>query len=120
MANPESTATEQITVEVAYALPERQRIISFKVNKGCTALEAVRQSGIVVDFPEIDPESADMGIFAKNLDGKAMPLPGEYELRERDRVEIYRPLQADPKEARAKRAARAKAAKSDGADESED
>jgi putative ubiquitin-RnfH superfamily antitoxin RatB of RatAB toxin-antitoxin module len=119
MANPEPL-TDQITVEVAYALPQRQRIIAFKVKKGCTALDAVRQSGIVNDFPEIDPDTADLGIFAKNLDGKALPLPGEYELRERDRVEIYRPLQADPKEARAKRAAKAKAAKSDGEEDSGD
>jgi putative ubiquitin-RnfH superfamily antitoxin RatB of RatAB toxin-antitoxin module len=119
MANPEP-ATNLIIVEVAYALPQRQRIISFKVKKGCSALEAVRQSGIVNDFPEIDPDTADLGIFAKNLDGKALPLPGEYELRERDRVEIYRPLLADPKEARAKRAAKAKASRVDDQEEPED
>lgn len=111
MASPETEKSPRISVEVAYALPQRQRIISLRVSEGCTALEAVKQSGIVNDFPEIDPDSADMGIFAKNLDGKAMPLPNEYVLREMDRVEIYRPLLADPKEARAKRAARAKVAR---------
>jgi putative ubiquitin-RnfH superfamily antitoxin RatB of RatAB toxin-antitoxin module len=97
-----------IAVEVAYALPERQRIIKLQVRPGCTALEAVRQSGIVREFPGLDIETADMGIFAKNLDGKQLALPAEYVLKARDRVEIYRPLQADPKAARQQRAAKAK------------
>lgn len=107
MSESEST----ISVEVAYALPTRQRIKAFKVAKGCTALDAVKQSGITREFPEIDLDQADMGIFAKNLDGKTLPLPGDYLLREGDRVEIYRPLQADPKAARQQRAAKAKEAK---------
>jgi putative ubiquitin-RnfH superfamily antitoxin RatB of RatAB toxin-antitoxin module len=105
MEKPESTP---ITVEVAYALPERQRIIKLQVQPGCTALEAVRLSGIAREFPGLDVDQADMGIFAKNLDGKLLPAPGEYVLKPRDRVEIYRPLQADPKAARAQRAAKVK------------
>jgi uncharacterized protein len=97
-----------INVEVAYALPDRQRIKSLTVITGCSALDAVKQSGITVDFPDIDPDTAAMGIFAKNLDGKTLPLPAAYSLKAGDRVEIYRPLQADPKAARAQRAARAK------------
>lgn len=115
MEQPEKTS---MAVEVAYALPERQRIIRLQVARGCTALEAVRQSGIAREFPGLDIENADMGIFAKNLDGKLLPLPGDYVLKPRDRVEIYRPLQADPKAARQQRAAKMKEKK--GADAAED
>jgi len=99
---------ELITVEVAFALPERQRILSLKVRPGCTALQAAQQSGIAHEFPGLDLDAADMGIFSKNLDGKLLPVPAEYVLKARDRVEIYRPLLADPKVARAQRAAKAK------------
>ena len=105
MAN-ELVSQDSIVVEVAYALPLRQRIISLQVKSGCTAHEAVLQSGITLEFPEIDPETADMGIFAKNLDGKTLPLPKEYQLKPMDRVEIYRPLLIDPKAARLARAAK--------------
>lgn len=109
-----------IRVEVAYALPERQRIIALQVPEGCTAYEAVQKSGITLEFPAIDPDSADMGIFAKNLDGKVLPLPKDYVLREKDRVEIYRPLIADPKAARQARAARVKESRAqDGQEEAQ-
>lgn len=106
---------ERIAVEVAYALPRHQRIIALRVMPGTTALEAVRQSGISLEFPEIDPATATMGIFSRLLDGKLLPLPAEYRLQPRDRVEIYRPLLADPKAARARRAAKARQSKRDGA-----
>jgi putative ubiquitin-RnfH superfamily antitoxin RatB of RatAB toxin-antitoxin module len=102
MEKPESL----ITVEVAYALPERQRILSVQVPAGTTALQAARLSGITREFPDIDLDAADMGVFSKNLDGKTLPLPADYVLKPRDRVEIYRPLIADPKAARAQRAAK--------------
>ncbi len=105
------TDNSLIVVEVAYALPERHSIKSLKVREGCTALEAVIASNITQDFPEIDPATADMGIFSKNLDGKTLPLPADYQLKAGDRVEIYRPLIADPKDARLQRAARVKAAR---------
>lgn len=108
MEEIERSAAEPLLVEVAYALPQRQRIISLQVPAGCTAYEAVLRSGIVREFPELDPETADMGIFARNLDGKVLPLPKEYRLKPRDRVEIYRPLLADPKAARQARAAKVK------------
>lgn len=104
---------ELITVEVAYALPDRQRILTFQVKSGTTARQAAAQSGITREFPEIDIASADMGIFSKNLDGKLLPTPDEYVLKEKDRVEIYRPLTADPKAARKKRAVEAKARKAE-------
>jgi putative ubiquitin-RnfH superfamily antitoxin RatB of RatAB toxin-antitoxin module len=107
-------ADVRIAVEVAYALAERQRIIALEVVPGTTAMEAVLQSGIVREFPEIDPAAADMGVFAKPLDGKSLPLPGDYRLKPRDRVEIYRPLLADPKAARAQRAQKARHSKAQG------
>lgn len=95
-----------INVEVAYALPDVQKIIPLKVEEGCTAYEAVIRSRIVDIFPEIDPESAPMGIFAK-----AIRDPKTEVLKEGQRVEIYRPLVIDPKQARANRAAKLKAEK---------
>ncbi|MGM0766390.1 MAG: RnfH family protein [Pseudomonadota bacterium] len=88
-----------IRVEVAYARPDKQEIIGLQVPTGTTALEAVKRSGIVEVFPEIDPDSNDMGIF-----GKAIKAPASHELREGDRVELYRPLKIDPKQARLNRA----------------
>lgn len=96
-----------IDIEVAYALPDRQRLISMRVPVGTTALEALLQSGLQNEFPEIQPESAEMGVFARHLDGKANPLPGDYVLGPGDRVEVYRPLLLNPNEARRFRAARA-------------
>ncbi len=92
-----------ITVEVAYALPERQRIIRLTVPQGTSMLEAVRLSGIAEHFPGLDIDNSAMGIF-----GKAVPRPAERVLTEGERVEIYRPLIADPKEVRKQRAARAR------------
>lgn len=88
-----------IRVEVAFARPDRQKIIALDVQEGSTALDAVKQSGIVAVFPEIEPDMANMGIF-----GKAIKNPSTHELREGDRVEIYRPLKIDPKQARLNRA----------------
>lgn len=95
---------EMILVEVAYAAPEKQLILELEVKKGTTAIEAVKQSGITDEFPDIDLEKDSMGIFSSLLDGKDYPLPNEYELQPRDRVEIYRPLIIDPKQARSARA----------------
>ena len=92
---------DTIAVEVAYALPYKQAIAALHVARGTTAEEAVRQSGIAAKFADLDLENATLGVF-----GKA--VPAEQVLREGDRVEIYRPLIADPKEARKARAARAR------------
>ena len=99
--------SNRVNVEVAYALPERQKIISLEVDKGTTALEAVKASGIDREFPEIDLESAKMGIFGQALGTKGLKKAHEHELQEGDRIEIYRPLKSDPKEARRRRAAKA-------------
>jgi len=99
-------AKESIEVEVAYAKPHRQKIIRLEVEPGCSAYEAVRRSGIVEAFPEIDLDKARMGIFSKRIAD-----PQAHVLKEGDRVEIYRPLSMDPKEIRRVRAEKAKARK---------
>ncbi len=93
-----------LPIEVAFALPERQRIIAFTVPAGTTAREAVRRSRLAEHFPELPVETfdtAELGIF-----GKRLRDPDRHALRAGDRVEIYRPLRLDPKQARAQRAAR--------------
>jgi len=93
-----------ITVEVAYARPDKQKIIELLVEPGTTAFQAAERSGIVKVFPEINLEEAKMGLFGQALGTKGLKPPKEHELQPGDRVEIYRPLIADPKEARRKRA----------------
>jgi putative ubiquitin-RnfH superfamily antitoxin RatB of RatAB toxin-antitoxin module len=92
------------TVEVAYALPEKQALLSVKVSEGVTALQAVQQSGIGQQFSELalDSPALELGVFGQ-------VVPHDYPLQPGDRVEIYRPLKADPKEARKARAAKARA-----------
>lgn len=96
-----------IRVEVAYALPHKQKIIALLVEPGTTALEAVRRSKIADHFAELDIASAKMGIFGQSLGIKGMDAADKYVLHAGDRVEIYRPLAADPKEARRRRADKA-------------
>lgn len=93
-----------IHVEVAYALPNKQQIIALDVPEGTEALVAVQQSGIEEGFPEIDLENPKLGLFGKSI--KAGQV-----LEDGDRVEIYRPLIADPKANRKARAEQAKARK---------
>ena len=100
------TIESPLHIEVAYALPEKQRIIALEVEPGCTVFEAVRRSRIVDQFPDIDIDSAAIGVF-----GKAVAKPRQEEVRDGDRIEIYRSLIADPKEVRKERAAKAKAKK---------
>lgn len=84
-------------VEVAYARPDRQRLVTVELAAGATARDAARASGLVDEFPEIDIERAPLGVFGRACAGDTV-------LRAGDRVEIYRPLQIDPKEARRRRA----------------
>jgi len=100
--------SDTIHVEVAYALPERQRIIKLEVPAGTTVIEAVTRSGIDELFDELvlGPE-LKLGVW-----GKA--AAADRALEDGERVEIYRPLLADPKEVRKARAARAKAAREEG------
>jgi uncharacterized protein len=82
-----------IHVEVAAALPQRQVLIPLEVPVGTTLVEAVERSGIARQLPDFEIDPGRMGIFGR-------VLPPETALHEGDRVEIYRPLTADPKEVR--------------------
>ncbi|WP_457977837.1 RnfH family protein [Ectopseudomonas composti] len=93
-----------IAIEVVYALAERQKLLRLSVPAGTTVREAALRSGMQQFFPELDLSQAPLGIF-----GKAVSKPEERVLEEGERVEIYRPLIADPKEVRKQRAAKAKA-----------
>ena len=90
-------ADSDFDVEVAYARPDTQVLVKVTVSPGATLLDAVRQSGLLQRFPEIDLERLDAGIFSK-------PATPETVLRRGNRVEIYRPLLANPKEMRRRRA----------------
>ena len=93
--------SNKITIEVAYARPDKQKILSLEVPEGTSVYDGAVCSGIEKQFPEIDFESVDMGIF-----GKVVKKPKDELLRGGDRIEIYRPLLIDPKQARLNRAAK--------------
>lgn len=92
-------SADLLTVEVVYASPHRQARYALRVGQGTTVAEAIRTSGVLEAFPEIDLARNRVGIYG------VLTRPGQL-LRDGDRVEIYRPLSADPKEARRTRAAR--------------
>lgn len=96
-----SVMTNKIRVEVAYALPEKQKIVALEVDEGTVVREVVRQANMVQYFPGLDIDSAKLGIF-----GKAVRKPEEQTVQEGERIEIYRELTVDPKKARANRAAK--------------
>jgi uncharacterized protein len=97
METPEATGGE---VEVAYALPERQRVVLLPLPaSGLTAGEAVQRSGLLEEFPEIARQPFALGIYGEVCDQSRL-------LRAGDRVEIYRPLRNDPKALRRERAAK--------------
>ncbi len=98
-----------MTVEVAYALPQQQLIIPVQIPPESNAEAAIRASGILVKFPEIDLNVNQIGVF-----GKLAKL--DTPLRHLDRVEIYRALIADPKEVRKQRAEEGKVMKKGGGD----
>ncbi|MDF1779836.1 MAG: RnfH family protein [Alcanivoracaceae bacterium] len=100
--------SEMIGIEVVYALPEKQKLLSLKVAAGTTMFEAARQSGITEFFPNLDLSVASMGVY-----GKVEGNPRQREMHDGERVEIYRPLTADPKENRKARAQRAKQRKAE-------
>lgn len=88
-----------IDIEVAYANPEQQVILALKMPEGATVEHAINASGLLNHFPEIDWADIKVGIF-----GSVCKL--DQPLRQADRIEIYRPLIHDPKEARRQRAAK--------------
>lgn len=91
-----------ITVEVVYALAERQVLCELRLPQGSTARQAAERSGLDRQFDGLDLGNCPLGIF-----GKLLPRPEERLLEDGERVEIYRALTADPKEVRKRRAARA-------------
>ena len=86
-----------LEIEIVYGLADRQVLKSMTVAEGATIREAALQSGLEVEFPELDLQQAPLGIFGKAVKDKTV-------LRDGDRIEVYRPLLIDPKEARRKRA----------------
>jgi hypothetical protein len=99
----------QIHVEVVYALANRQKVVPMHLPEGITVREAIERSGLLAEFPEIDLAKNKLGIWNKLAKPDAV-------LRDKDRVEIYRPLIADPKEVRRQRAAEGKVMKKGGGD----
>ena len=89
-------------VELIYALPLEQKLFTLEVDDGCTVEQAIEQSNILQTYPEIDLEINKVGVFSQvsKLSDTLHPL---------DRIEIYRKLVADPKDARKKRAQNKKA-----------
>ena len=96
-------------VEVAFAMPVKQRIYALDVEEGTTARQAVALAPLQADFPDVDFASKKIGVF-----GKA--VPDKQVLQAGDRVEIYRDLIADPKAVRKQRAAEGKRMKKGGGD----
>lgn len=98
---------ESIQLEVTYAKPERQEVVSLRLPAGSTIKQAIEASGLMARYPEIDLAKAKVGIY-----GKLSRM--DTVVRDRDRVELYRPLIADPKEVRKQRAAEGKVMKKGG------
>ena len=96
--------TERLSIEVICPLPSRQEVLRVHVPPGASVRDAIEASGVLEKYPEIDLAKNKVGIFAKlvKLDGP---------LRDQDRIEIYRPLIADPKAVRKQRAAEGKVMK---------
>lgn len=85
-----------LEIEIVYGLPDKQVLKKLNVQNGCTVREAVCQSGLDEIFSELDLRTVPLGIFGKSVKYETL-------LRDKDRIEIYRPLLIDPKEARRKR-----------------
>lgn len=100
---------ESLSIEVAYTLPHRQELVQLKLSAGSTVQQAIESSGLRQKYPDIDLARNKVGVF-----GKLTRLDAP--LRDRDRVEIYRPLIADPKEVRRKRADEGGSVKKGGGD----
>ena len=91
---------EKLPVEVVYALPGGQDAVALLVPSGTTLAQAVEESGIAARHPELRRSALRLGVYGAERDPRG-------EVRRGDRIEIYRPLRMDPKEARRQRARRA-------------
>ena len=87
----------RIRIEVVYATVDRQELVALKLELGTTVAEAIERSGLADKFPDFELDSACVGIFSRKVSLERV-------LRDGDRVEVYRPLLVDPKEARRQRA----------------
>ena len=101
--------SDMLNIEVVYAMPDVQMLLKRSVPAGTTVADAIRASGVLEKHPEIDLDKNKLGIFGKLTKPDAL-------LRDKDRIEIYRPLIADPKEVRRKRAEEGKLMKKGGGD----
>jgi len=97
----ESEVMDKITIEVVYGVPHKQKILTLLVDAGSTVEQAIHDSGIIALFPEIDLKVNKVGIW-----NRAVKLSEV--LTDLDRIEVYRPLIADPKDVRKRRAEKAK------------
>lgn len=101
--------TDTINIEVVYARRDEQTLLKKEVQSGTTVMDAIVLSGLLKKFPDLDLSAHKLGIFGKLTKADAV-------LRDKDRIEIYRPLIADPKEVRRKRAEEGKVMKKGGGD----
>lgn len=99
-------AEKMIDIEVAFALPDEQLILNVQVPEGTSVFDAAKMSGIEQRFDDLNVDEMPMGIF-----GKTVRKPKDEAIKAGQRIEIYRPLIIDPKQARANRAAKAAADK---------
>jgi putative ubiquitin-RnfH superfamily antitoxin RatB of RatAB toxin-antitoxin module len=92
---------QQISIEVAYAMPQKQALLEVVIEQGTTVEQAILASGMIKRFPQIDLSKDKVGIWNRTCKLSDCPKNG-------DRIEVYRPLIADPKEVRRRRAEKAK------------
>ncbi len=100
------TDSELLSVEVVYALPDRQVLLSLDVLKGTNAQQVAELSGLAERFA-LDTSTWALGLWGRAFGTQGLPQASDYPVMSGDRIEIYRPLQCDPKEARRQRAAKA-------------
>ncbi len=98
---------DKIHVEVIYALPDEQKLLNVEVEDGTEVRQVILDSGVLEQHPELNLDTIKVGIFGKLTTIKQ-------KVRDKDRIEIYRPLIADPKEVRKRRAAEGKVLKKGG------
>jgi len=100
-------APDRIRVEVVYATPDRQELVVLQMPAGSTVADAIERSGMTEKFAGMEVDQGAVGIFSRKV-------PMDHVLESGDRVEIYRPLIADPREARRRRANREGSGKRNG------
>jgi hypothetical protein len=100
LENSDNTAS-QMSIEVVYGVPTKQKIFTVDINAGATVEQAILASGVLTLFTEIDLTVNKVGIWNRVVKLSEV-------LNDLDRIEIYRPLLADPKEVRKRRAEKAK------------